>query len=107
MRAREVLEAGCHELKTHVASPGQSFGLVGHTPPPRGVCVMEAVAIQPSGVLHLKVHLFQRGRYALRSRVLMAESMSQCVREYSIRLLVHHCNVPRLVPVQAQTGCAV
>ena len=45
-----VLIAGGQELRTHVVSPGQSFGLIGHTTPPRGVCVMEALPIERSTV---------------------------------------------------------
>lgn len=45
-----VLIAGGQEMRTHVVPPGQAFGLVGHTPTPRGVCVLEALPIERSTV---------------------------------------------------------
>jgi len=45
-----VLTAGGQELRTHVVSPGQAFGLVGRATPPRGVCVLEALPIERSTV---------------------------------------------------------
>ena len=49
---------------------------------------MEAVAIQPSGVLHLKVHLFQRGRYALRSRPNLCLNVCASIRFVSLFTIV-------------------
>lgn len=49
-----VLQGSGHGLVTHVAAAGQSFGLVGITPAPRGVSVMEAVTISSAKIFVLK-----------------------------------------------------
>ena len=53
-----VLIAGGQKLRTHVVSPGQAFGLVGHSTPPRGVCVLEALPIERSTV---RAHYRRKG----------------------------------------------